>query len=81
MANIIQKISNKKKEMDGCNDHNKCDNFCKNKKMDESEVKFLTVDKITKQTEDEYLLRFNVPINHDPGQFMQVSLFGILLEV
>ncbi len=65
------------KEIGGCSDHSKCDNLCKNKHMDEASIKFLTVDKITKQTDDEYVLRFNVPINHDPGQFMQVSLFGI----
>lgn len=49
----------------------------KNVVLDESVVRFYKVDKITKQTEDEYLLRFNVPIKHDPAQFMQVSILGI----
>ncbi len=62
--------------MNNCT-HKKCFEFCKNKLMDESEIKFVTLDKISKQTEDEYLLRFNTSINHDPGQFMQVSIFGI----
>lgn len=51
--------------------------FAKTIKMSEADVKFYPVAKIKKQTEDEYLLRFNVSIDHDPGQFMQVSLPGI----
>lgn len=58
-------------------EHKKCFDFCKNKLMGETDFKMVTLDKISKQTEDEYLLKFNVPINHDPGQFMQVSIFGI----
>lgn len=57
--------------------HKICYDFCKNKHMAEEEIKFVNVDKIEKQTEDEYILRLNVPINHDPGQFMQVSILGI----
>lgn len=45
--------------------------------MAEDEIIFCPVDKITKQTPDEFLLRFNTPINHDPGQFMQCSVLGI----
>ncbi len=45
--------------------------------MAEQEITFCSVDKITQQTVDEYLLRFEVPINHDPGQFMQCNLLGI----
>ncbi len=51
--------------------------FSKNIHMSEADVKFYPVNKITKQTDDEYLLKFNVPIEHDPGQFMQLSLPGI----
>lgn len=51
--------------------------FDKNKYMDETDIVFVKLDKITKQTDDEYLLRFNHPVNHDPGQFFQVSLMGI----
>ncbi len=51
--------------------------FRKNVLMGEDEIKFLPIDKITQQTEDEFLFRFNVPINHDPGQFFQCSLLGI----
>lgn len=51
--------------------------FDKDVMMAEDDVRFIKLDKITKQTDDEYLLRFNVPINHDPGQFMQVSILGI----
>ena len=51
--------------------------FTKDYIMAEHEIKFCRLDKITKQTEDEFLLRFNVPINHDPGQFMQCSILGI----
>ncbi len=58
-------------------EHEVCFDFCKNKKQDESDIKFVKLDKITKQTPDEYLLRFKMSINHDPGQFMQVSLLGI----
>ena len=58
-------------------EHEKCYEFCKNKLMNESEIKFVKLDKITKQTEDEYLLKFEIRINHDPGQFMQVSILGI----
>ena len=43
-------ISKKKKEVESCSDHSKCENLCKNKHMDETSIKFLTVDKITKQT-------------------------------
>ena len=59
-----------------CN-HEKCFEFCKNKFMDETDLKFVTIDKISKQTDDEYLFKFNTSINHDPGQFMQLNLFGI----
>lgn len=45
--------------------------------LNESSVQFYKLDKITKQTDDEYLLRFNVPIEHNPAQFMQVSILGI----
>jgi len=62
--------------MDKCT-HKKCFEFCKNKLMGEEEIKFITIDSITKQTDDEYLFRFNIATNHDPGQFYQVSLFGI----
>lgn len=51
--------------------------FSKERHMDESDVKMLTVDKVTQQTDEEVLLRFNVPALYDPGQFFQVSLFGI----
>lgn len=51
--------------------------FDKQKIMPEQEIKFCSLDKITQQTTDEYLLRFNVPIHHDPGQFMQCSILGI----
>ena len=51
--------------------------FRKNVLMGEDEIKFLPIDKITQQTEDEFLFRFDVPINHDPGQFFQCSLLGI----
>ncbi len=51
--------------------------FDKTKIQSEGEIEFCTLDKITQQTEDEYLLRFCVPINHDPGQFMQCSVLGI----
>lgn len=51
--------------------------FSKNVLLAENEVKFFKIDKITRQTQDEYLLRFNVPIKHNPAQFMQVSVLGI----
>ncbi|MDA3856032.1 MAG: FAD/NAD(P)-binding protein [Candidatus Woesearchaeota archaeon] len=55
----------------------KLEGFSKSILQSESDVKFFKLDKITKQTQDEYLLRFNMPIKHNPGQFMQVSLPGI----
>lgn len=58
-------------------EHENCLDFCKNKHLDESDIKFYPIYNIRKQTEDEYILRFNVSINHDPGQFMQVSILGI----
>jgi len=51
--------------------------FDKERQMDEGDITFVKIDKVTRQTHDEYLLRFNQPINHDPGQFLQVSLLGI----
>ena len=51
--------------------------FTKDRVMGEEEIVFVPVDKIVQQTEDEYLLRFDVGIDHDPGQFMQCSLLGI----
>ncbi len=39
--------------------------------------KYYKIDKITKQTDDEWLLRFNIPLIHDPGQFIQISIPGI----
>ncbi len=45
--------------------------FDKNKPMPEDEIIFVPIAKVTQQTEDEYLFRFDVPINHDPGQFFQ----------
>lgn len=51
--------------------------FDKNTLQAEHEITFCILNKITQQTVDEYLLRFNVPINHDPGQFMQCSILGI----
>ncbi len=45
--------------------------------MGEHEIIFVPIDKVTQQTEDEFLFRFKNPINHDPGQFFQCSLFGI----
>ena len=51
--------------------------FDKQTIMAEHEIKFCPLSKITQQTADEYLLRFNTPINHDPGQFMQCSILGI----
>ncbi|MFW6285955.1 MAG: FAD/NAD(P)-binding protein [Nanoarchaeota archaeon] len=49
----------------------------KNILLSENDVKFYKVDEITKQTSDEYLLRFNVPIEHNPAQFIQASILGI----
>lgn len=51
--------------------------FSKSVLQNEAQIKFVKLDKITKQTEDEYLLRFNTPIDHEPGQFMQVCILGI----
>lgn len=51
--------------------------FSKNVLVAEEEVKFVKVAKVTKQTEDEYLIRINCAIEHDPGQFMQVSILGV----
>lgn len=51
--------------------------FSKMKVMGESDIKFIKVASIEKQTPDEYLLRFDVSIDHDPGQFVQVSMFGV----
>ena len=51
--------------------------FDKSRLMPEDEIVFLPVDKVTQQTEDEWLFRFNVPIDHDPGQFVQCSVLGI----
>lgn len=51
--------------------------FSKDIHMDETDIKFIKIDKITKQTQDEYLLRFNTKINHDAGQFVQVSIPGV----
>ncbi|MCA9496317.1 MAG: FAD/NAD(P)-binding protein [Nanoarchaeota archaeon] len=58
-------------------EHKECFEFCKNKLMEETDFKYVTVASIEKQTEDEYLLRFNETINHDPGQFFQMSIPGI----
>ncbi|USN45544.1 MAG: FAD/NAD(P)-binding protein [Candidatus Woesearchaeota archaeon] len=38
--------------------------------------KLYAINSIKKQTEDEYLLRFDVPLEHEPAQFIQVSLLG-----
>ncbi len=35
------------------------------------------IDKIFQQTDDEYLIRFNIPLKHDPGQFIQMFVPGI----
>lgn len=35
------------------------------------------IDKRTQQTDDEFMFRFNVPLEHDPGQFVQVSIPGL----
>ena len=51
--------------------------FHKDNLMAEDELIFLPIDKITKQTDDEYLFRFNVKSKYDPGQFFQCSLFGM----
>jgi len=50
--------------------------FDKNKSMPENEVVFVPIGKITKQTADEFLFRFDVKVNHDPGQFFQCSRLG-----
>lgn len=51
--------------------------FDKERLMAEHEIVFVPVAKIVQQTPDEYLLRFEVSIRHDPGQFMQCSILGI----
>ncbi|MCK5460419.1 FAD/NAD(P)-binding protein [Candidatus Gracilibacteria bacterium] len=45
--------------------------------MAEDEIVFLPIDKISQQTEDQFLFRFKTTISHDPGQFFQCSLLGI----
>ena len=72
----------KKEHKHQCNNHihtedKQCHDFCKNHHMAEDDIKFVTIDKISKQTEDEYLFGFKLSVNHDPGQFFQLSLFGI----
>ena len=57
--------------------NSKKEEFSLVKPMNKSDVKFIKVASIKKQTSNEYLLRFNVSINHDAGQFMQVSILGI----
>jgi len=51
--------------------------FSKLKPMGENDIQFVPIASIKRQTEDEYMLRFDVSIDHAPGQFMQVSLLGV----
>ncbi len=51
--------------------------FHKDHLMAEDEIVFLPIDAVTKQTDDEYLFRFDVKAKYDPGQFFQCSLLGI----
>lgn len=51
--------------------------FHKDRIMPEDEIVFCPIVAKEKQTDDQYLFRFEGKISHDPGQFFQCSVLGI----